>query len=197
MQSCVEGSSDWSSCTGFAHQLSHHLPLPWRQGCVRAGGSRISRLFFKDLYLFILFFPLSSYIKAAVNPYSLPWLCVLPPPSLEVKAPSQGIHPWAMTGAWREESFLHQPSRGWSEMRSALGNLSILSVSWSVWITFQRWAHAHSPTHSFSCTETVIGKTIKNNSHLSNRLHTMAAMAAAGMHICSRVFLPILINGSV
>lgn len=147
MQSCVEGSSDWSSCTGFAHQLSHHLPLPWRQGCVRAGGSRISRLFFKDLYLFILFFPLSSYIKAAVNPYSLPWLCVLPPPSLEVKVPSQGIHPWAMTGTWQEESFLHQPSRGWSEMRSALGNLSILSVSWSVYELHFRDEHMPTAQH--------------------------------------------------
>lgn len=132
MQSCVEGSSDWSSCTGFAHQLSHHLPLPWRQGCVRAGSNRISRLFFTDLYLSIPFFPSSSYIKPASYPCSLPWLCVLPSPSLEVKVPSQGIHPWAMTVAWREESFLHQPSRGWSEMRLALGNLSIPSVSWSV-----------------------------------------------------------------
>lgn len=132
MQSCVEGSSDWSSCTGFAHQLSHHLPLPWRQGCVRAGSSRISRLFFTDLYLSIPFFPSSSYIKPASYPCSLPWLCVLPSPSLEVKVPSQGIHPWAMTVAWWEESFLHQPSRGWSEMRLALGNLSIPSVSWSV-----------------------------------------------------------------
>lgn len=181
MQSCVEGSSDWSSCTGFAHQLSHHLPLPWRQGCVRAAGRDRTvagfLLYFLQIFIYPYIFSLKFWHKASFLCLFSAWLCVLPLPALEVKVLSQGFHPWAMTGAWPEGSFLHQPSRGWSEMRLALGNLSILSVSLSVYEFHFR--DDCSPTHSFFCTETVIGKTIKKNSHLSNSFHTMAAMAVS------------------
>lgn len=129
MQSCIEGSSDWSSCTGLltsclASSSGAGLCESCRQG---QNSGTIPSLFFTDLYLSIPSFSSSSCIKPASHPYSLPR------PALEVKVPSQGIYPLAMTGAWWEGSFLHQPSKGWSEMRLALGNLSILSVSWSVY----------------------------------------------------------------
>lgn len=134
-QSCVEGEQ-WPKqlhgvCSPAAPPLDSSseagLYESWREG---ANSSRISSLFFTDLYLSVSCLPSSSYIKPASCPFSLALLGFLPSLAL---VPSQGVRPWGMTGAWWEGSFLHQPSRGGSEMRLALGNLATLSVSWSAY----------------------------------------------------------------
>lgn len=118
--------------------------------------------------------------------------------------PVTRFHPWGISGAWREESFMHQPSRRGSEIRLALGNLTTLSVSWSIYELHFRDKCMSAAQHiNFPIQKLCNGKDFFFQAYgYFSDLKTVSSQwqqlqLAAGIHICSRVFLTLLINISI